>query len=92
MFLRENDGHFIMEDDIDPSTIAHLVTVLLPLLNIVMTFLEVDDGPTLATLISTLQELVPLTLIDAPQMLAHTIIKSMLWEWIKLHSSPRQGS
>ena len=40
-----------------------------------MSMLEVDEGPSLATIISTLRMIAPCTLIEAPRMLAHTLYK-----------------
>ena len=40
-----------------------------------MTDVEIEDGPALAEFITTLRALSPITLVEPPQMLSHTIYK-----------------
>ena len=40
-----------------------------------MSMLEVDEGPSLAAIISALRMISPCVLIEAPRMLAHTLYK-----------------
>lgn len=43
--------------------------------HIFMRDLEVEDGVTMALLVTLLRGLVPVTLVEAPKMLAHTLYK-----------------
>ena len=40
-----------------------------------MSDLEIDDGPTLACIVSALRKIGPSSLVEAPRMLAHTLYK-----------------
>ena len=84
----------IVEGDIDASNVDQIVFLLQhkkPKI-IVMGFLEIDDGPTLAIFVSALRKIMPLTLVEAPQMLAHTIYKIDALGTAKITlKNPRQG-
>ena len=87
-------GQIHIEGDIDNSNVHDIISFVVhkkPNI-IVMTFLEIDDGPTLAIFVTILREIAPITIVDAPQMLAHTIYKihAMGVDKITL-KNPRQG-
>lgn len=46
-----------------------------PIDHILMRDLEVEDGVTMALLVTLLRSIAPVTLIEAPKMLAHTLYK-----------------
>ena len=46
--------------------------------------LSVDDGPTLAQIISAIRMIAPCILIGAPQMLAHTLYKINALQYVHL--------
>ena len=66
-------GGDIREDCVDDFCLA--LQDVGPDKTIDMSMLEVDEGPSLAVIISTLRTISPCTLIEAPRMLAHTLYK-----------------
>ena len=77
--IEERDKCIVLEGDIDSNNVLTIDRYLrsLHIINntIQMTDVEIEDGPALAEFITTLRVLSPVTLIEPPQMLSHTIYK-----------------
>ena len=77
--IEERDNCIVIEGDIDSNNV-HKIDRYLRSMDIIkntikMTDVEIEDGPALAEFITTLRALSPVILIEAPQMLSHTIYK-----------------
>ena len=68
-----------MEGDVDADNVQKIDRYLRSLYiinsNLQITDVDIEDGPALAEFITTLRALSPIILIEAPQMLSHTIYK-----------------
>tara|TARA_B100000925_G_C21851455_1_gene405937 strand:- start:271 stop:570 length:300 start_codon:yes stop_codon:yes gene_type:complete len=77
--IEERDNCIVLEGDIDSKNVLTIDRSLrsIDIINntIQMTDVEIEDGPALAEFITTLRALSPVTLIEPPQMLSHTIYK-----------------
>ena len=77
--IEERDNCIVLEGDIDSKNVRtidrHLRSIHIINNTIQMTDVEIEDGPALAEFITTLRALSPVTLIEPPQMLSHTIYK-----------------
>ena len=77
--IEERDNCIVLEGDIDSKNVLtidrYLRSIHITKNTIQMTDVEIEDGPALAEFITTLRALSPITLIEPPQMLSHTIYK-----------------
>ena len=77
--IEVKENCIVMEGDIDSNNVdkvdAHLRSLDIVNNTIRMTDIEIEDGPALAELITTLRAISPVTLVEPPQMLSHTIYK-----------------
>ncbi len=76
----EREGEqYRIEGDISKRNVDALCQALRTLpcgIQLYMGELDIEDGFSMASLVSALRELRPLVLIEAPQMLAHTLYKT----------------
>ena len=84
---KEKLNEFEVWGDIDPHNISSFCQRMIQLpvqSRLDMWDLCVEDGPTLAQLISALRLIAPCTIVGAPQMLAHTLYKINALQSIRL--------
>ena len=77
--IEESNDHYLIEGDICQDNVDRFCDALKRLpkgAHLQLRELDIEDGVSMACIVSTLRLLRPLLLIEAPQMLAHTLYKT----------------
>ena len=79
--IEENEGGYCVEGCISQSNAEEFCRALADIpkgSRLELLDLDIEDGVSMARIVSTLRLLRPVVLVEAPQMLAHTLYKTFM--------------